>query len=140
MTTGTSSRADLLPEPTELTKPFWDGLSEGKLRLQHCKDCGKYQYPAETFCFHCGSQNVEWKDASGRGEVHTFITVHQRYHPAFADLIPYNVSVVELAEGPRLVTNVESIAPDDVRIGMPVRIAPRKESNGQYAVVFERDE
>lgn len=56
------------------------------------------------------------------------------------DLIPYNVSVVELAEGPRLVTNVESIAPDDVRIGMPVRIAPRKESNGQYAVVFERDE
>lgn len=140
MTTGTRSRADLLPEPTELTKPFWDGLSEGKLRLQHCDECDKYQYPAETFCFHCGSLNVEWKDASGKGEVHTFITVHQRYHPAFADLIPYNVSVIELAEGPRLVSNVESIAPEDVRIGMPVRIAPRKESNGQYAIAFERDE
>ena len=140
MTTGTSSRADLLPEPTEMTKPFWDGLSEGKLRLQHCGDCDKYQYPPETFCFHCGSLKVEWKDASGKGKVHTFITVHQRYHAAFADLIPYNVSVIELAEGPRLVSNVESIAPEDVQIGMPVRVAPRQESNGQYAIAFERDE
>lgn len=137
--TSAPSRADLLPEPTELSQPFHDGLAEGKLRLQHCPDCDSHQYPPEIFCYQCGSTNVTWKDASGKGVVHTFITVHQRYHPVFADLIPYNVSVIELAEGPRIVSNVVSIDPHDVRIGMPVHAAPKQESNGRYALVFERD-
>lgn len=137
--TNASARADLLPEPTDLTRPFWDGLAEGKLRLQHCRECDNYQYPAEAFCYFCGATDIEWKDASGKGEVHTFITVHQRYHPAFADLIPYNVSVVELEEGPRLVSNVIGIDVGDVRIGLPVRVAPQKESNGQFALAFERN-
>ena len=129
-------RAKLLAEPTELDQPFWDGLSEGKLRLQYC--CSGFQYPFETFCFKCGSDDVSWRDASGEGEVHTFVTVHQRYHAAFADILPYNVSVIELDEGLRIVSNVINIDTDDVKIGMRVKVSPQPAGDGRYALFFEK--
>ena len=133
-------RAKLLAEPTELDQPFWDGLAEGKLRIQHCSidTCGNYQYPFETFCFRCGSDDIGWDDASGEGEIHTFVTVHQRYHAAFADILPYNVSVIELDEGTRIVSNVINIDTDDVKIGMRVKVAPQPAGDGRYALFFEK--
>lgn len=129
-------RAKLLAEPTELDQPFWDGLAEGKLVIQHCS-CGNYQYTFETFCFNCGSDDIGWSDTNGEGEIHTFVTVHQRYHAAFSDIIPYNVSVIELDEGPRIVSNVINIDTDNVKIGMRVKVAPQPAGDGRYALFFE---
>jgi uncharacterized OB-fold protein len=69
----------------------------------------------------CGG-DVAWRQASGRGVVHTYIVMHQVYHPGFKDLVPYNVTVVELAEGPMLVTNLVGVANDEIRIGAQVEI------------------
>ena len=88
-----ANKVVLLPEPTVIDAPFWDGLRAGELRLQHCTGCQSFQYPAETFCYDCGSADLEWEAASGGGTVYSFITVHQRYHAAFAENLPYNVSV-----------------------------------------------
>lgn len=131
-------KAELLPPVTPLDAPFWDGLREGELRLQQCAACQSFQYPPETFCYACGSTKVEWKRASGRGTVYSFITVHQRFHAAFTDEMPYNVSIVELEEGPRVVSNVIGIPPHDVTVGMAVKASPRPVTEEQSALYFER--
>jgi hypothetical protein len=64
---------------------------------------------------------MHWEDASGQGKVFSFVVVHRVYHPAFADQVPYVVAVVELAEGPRLLTNIVGIAPEKVRCGLAVK-------------------
>lgn len=129
-------KADLIPDITEANAPFWTGLNEGRLVLQHCDACQSWQHSSESFCFACGSFQMSWQQASGTGTVHTFIIVHQRFHPAFADDLPYNVSVIELDEGPRLVTNLVDIANEDIRIGMRVRLAPRLASETQHQPTF----
>lgn len=131
------ARAQLLSEPTELDQAYWDGLAAGKLRVQHCNACKSYQTPPETFCYVCGSDDVAWKDASGRGTVHSFITVHQKYHPAFYEMVPYNVSVVELEEGPRLVANVVNVDPHEVTVGMDVK-AIAQPVGDRVALFFEK--
>lgn len=133
----TDVRAELLAEPTELDRAYWDGLAEGKLRVQQCGACKSYQVAPETFCYACGSDDIAWKDASGRGTVFSFITVHQKYHPAFYELVPYNVSVVQLEEGPRLVTNLVDIDPHDVQVGMDVKATMRSVGD-RVALFFER--
>lgn len=132
-------RATLLPAPTPLDEPFWDGLHEGELRLKHCKSCNAYQYPPETFCYECGSTDMEWQVASGRGTVYSFITVHQRFHAAFADNRPYNVAIIQLEEGPRLVSNVVGIPPHDVQVGMSVKAAPHALTEEQSVLYFEQN-
>lgn len=133
----TDVRAALLAEPTDLDRAYWDGLAEGKLRVQRCGACKSCQAQPETFCYTCGSDDIVWTDVSGRGTVFSFITVHQKYHPAFYELVPYNVSIVELEEGPRLVANVVDVDPHEVRVGMAVRAAMRPVGD-RVALFFER--
>jgi len=66
--------------------------------------------------------NSEWVKVSGRGKLYTWTTIFQRYHPAFADELPYNVAMVELEEGPRVITNVVECKNDDLHIGMEVEV------------------
>ena len=127
--------AELAPASTELNAPHLEGLLAGELRLQRCKQCGQYQYPPESFCYHCPSTDLEWEAVAGNGTVYSFIVVHQRYHPAFGDRLPYNVAIIELDEGPRLIANVLNVADNGVEIGMRVR--PRIERlDGETAALF----
>jgi uncharacterized OB-fold protein len=121
--------AELLPEVNDLTAPYWEGLEQGEFRLQHCEDCDAYQYPPEKFCRFCPSERLEFRTVEGHGAVYSFITVRQRYHPAFTDLIPYNVSIIELDEGPRVIANLLEVDHEAVEIGMRVR--PRIEAVGE---------
>ncbi len=109
-----------LPEPDDASRPFWDGAAAGKLMLMRCKDCGAWRLPARMHCDECLSTSVAWEQASGRGTVRTFGVMHQRYHPGFAADLPYNVTIVELEEGPRLPTNLVGVSNADIRVGMPV--------------------
>ena len=131
-------RADLLAEPTELDQGYWDGLAEGKLRVQQCGACKHWQEVPETFCYACGADEMAWQNVSGKGTVHTFITVHQKYHPAFYDLVPYNVSVIELDEGPRITANIVNTAPNNVQIGMKVTAKPAPVGD-RVALFFEKE-
>ncbi len=128
--------AELLPEATELTAPYWEGLERGELRLQYCQDCGAFQYPPESFCRACPSERLEWRAVEGGGSVYSFIIVRQRYLPAFGDLIPYNVAIVELDEGPRVIANLLDVDNEAIEIGMRVR--SRIEPVGdRFALYFE---
>lgn len=131
--------ADLLPPVTDLMREYYDGLAAGVLRMQHCKSCGNYQHPPESFCYHCPSTDLEWETVSGHGSVYSFIVVHQRYHPAFAELLPYVVAAVQLDEGPRMLGMLVE-DPENVEIG--TRVQPRIErvSEERGVLFFQRED
>lgn len=122
MTTSTEY-AKPLPVRTEENAPFWDSAKRHALEMQRCGDCGRFRYPVAEYCPRCLSPATEWTPVSGKGSVYSFIIVHQRYDPSFADDLPYNVAIVELDEGPRLVSNIIGIPNGDIRVGMPLTIS-----------------
>ncbi|WP_426958430.1 Zn-ribbon domain-containing OB-fold protein [Muricoccus radiodurans] len=109
------------PELDELTRPYWDGLAEGVLRFQRCAACGHAWLPPRDACPRCLSAEAVWEAAGGGGRVVSWVVFHKAYHDAFADRVPYNVAIVELEEGPRLITNI--LGPNGrLRVGLPVRL------------------
>ena len=111
-----------LPRPTEDSGPYWEAAHHGELRMQRCGDCGLVRFPPSLLCARCLSETVEWVRLSGRGTVFSWIVVHQSQHPAFNADTPYNVTIVELEEGPRLHTQLVGCTNDAIHIGMPVEV------------------
>jgi uncharacterized protein len=111
-----------LPRPTEDSAPYWDAAQRGELCMQRCSDCGHTRFPPSVLCARCLSERHEWTRLSGRGTVFSWIIVHQSQHPAFNADTPYNVTIVELEEGPRLHATVVDCPNDQIRIGMPVEV------------------
>lgn len=111
-----------LPVVEPLSQPFWDAAAQGRLVVQACADCGHRQLPAALSCVACRGRALEWVEVSGRGAVHTFTVMHRAYHPAFADELPYNVSIIELDEGPLLLSNVVGVPSGELRIGQRVEV------------------
>ena len=109
-----------VPVPTPETEPFWAGTLAGELRVQRCNNCGRHYFYPRPFCPTCWSDDVAWKEASGRGTLYTYSIVHVNDLPPFAERVPYVAAVVELDEGPRVMTNVEGVAFEDLRVEMPV--------------------
>lgn len=91
-----------LGDPT--TVPFWQGAREGKLLIQRCAACGSHQFYPRPVCIRCGSLEVGWVQASGRGVVYSMTTVRVPVTPELEP--PYVVALVDLEEGPRLLTNL----------------------------------
>ena len=111
-----------LPQPNGDTKPFWDGCKEHRLRFQKCQNCGHIRWPPSIICPMCYSYDTEWIVAGGRGKVYTFAVYHQIYHAAFANDIPYITTIIELEEGPHILSNIVGCSPDQVRCDMPVEV------------------
>ncbi|MCY3543324.1 MAG: Zn-ribbon domain-containing OB-fold protein, partial [Chloroflexi bacterium] len=116
----TVSRAPL-PQPTPESQPFFDALKQRRLLIQRCTDCGNAYYYPRPFCPACLSSAVEWEQASGKGTLYSFVINH-RAAPGF--VAPYIIAVVELDEGPRMMSNLVDVEPDPdmVRCEMPVEI------------------
>jgi uncharacterized OB-fold protein len=113
-----------LPQPDPVTTPYWDSLREHAMKIQRCNDTGKYFfYPRGVSPFTL-SDNISWELVSGQGTLHAFTIVYNMRAPGFADEVPYVVAIVELAEGPRLMTNLIGVEPDPaaIKIGTPVEI------------------
>ncbi len=111
-----------VPAPNVETAPFWAATREHRLTVQHCLECGQPRFYPRTLCPKCGSDQVEWRDCSGTGTVYSYTVVYRAPSEAFATDVPYVVAIVALDEGPHLMTNVVGCAPEQVRIGMPVRV------------------
>jgi uncharacterized OB-fold protein len=123
----TETAEPLLPEPNELTRSFWAGAREHRLVIQRCASCQTYQHPPEPICHHCLSFDLSYQAVSGQARVYSCEVATQAFHPYFQDKLPFSIAVVELAEQPdlRLVTNIVDIPPEEVRVGLPVRVAFR---------------
>ncbi|MFO8011607.1 MAG: Zn-ribbon domain-containing OB-fold protein [Dehalococcoidia bacterium] len=100
--------------------PFWDGAKEHKLMLQKCKSCGSWLNPPRPMCPKCRSTESEWVAARGKGTIYSWVTYNEAPHPAFKT--PYAAVLVELEEGPRIVSNMTDVKPEDISIGMPVEV------------------
>jgi uncharacterized protein len=113
-----------LPKPDGTTQEFWDSVKAHQMRIQKCNDTGKYFFYPRGMSPFTLSDNVSWEPVSGRGVLHAFTIVHQNRAPGFADEVPYVVAMVELDEGPRMMTNLIDVVadPEHVRIGMPVEV------------------
>ncbi len=125
-----------LPSPDAETQPFWDGCKHGEFLLRHCNSCGRDHYYPRPFCPHCWSDDVAWTPAAGTGTVYTYSVVHVNDLPPFNERVPYVAAIVELDEGPRVMTNVEGVAPDAVRIGMRVSVVFKPISDDVTIPVF----
>ncbi len=111
-----------MPAPDADTVRFWEGLREGKLLLQHCHECGHIQYYQQALCRACGGETLTHRAASGRGKVHSFSVVHRAPGPAFKSDVPYAVLLVELVEGPRMISTYVGGDPSEVTFDMEVML------------------
>ncbi len=109
-----------LPKPDKYTQPFWDACQRRVLEVVACRDCGQLFLPGAPICPECWSTSLEAQPVSGAGEVFTFTVYRHQYHPSFE--VPYVVALIELAEGPRLISNVVGCDPGAVCIGMSVQV------------------
>jgi len=112
-----------LPNPAPLvapeTEPYWNATAEGKLSIPYCTSCGAAVYYPRAHCPTCYTDSLEWRDLSGKGTVYSF-TIVRRGEGPYAEVTPYVVAYIELDEGPRVLSNVVEIDPEDVEIGMAV--------------------
>jgi uncharacterized OB-fold protein len=127
----------IIPGMTELTRPYWDAALEGRLVVQECQQCRRLWHPPLPACPHCHGTDLGWRELSGTGTVYTYTVVRHATHVALADQVPYVVAIVELAEGPRLVTRVTGCPPGEVRAGMPVLVRFRPVADGVKLAYFE---
>lgn len=111
-----------VPLPDEDSAPFWEAAARGELVVQRCAACGRPRHPPRPVCPACRSFEHRWEPASGRGRVWSWIVAHPPVLPAFADLAPFNVAVVELPEGVRMVGRILGVADDRVHEGMAVEV------------------
>jgi uncharacterized protein len=127
----------VVPGMTELTAPYWAAAREGRLVVQECQACRQVWHPPLHRCPHCHSAGLGWRAVSGDGTVYTYTVVRHPTHFAFADKTPYVLAIVELAEGPRLVSAVTGCEPGQVRVGLPVRVVFREVAAGTTLPYFE---
>ena len=114
-----------LPKINADNQTFWKECRNHVLKIQKCQECEKLRWPPAFLCPQCLDQKSDWVEMSGKGRVYTFAVYHTAFHPGFKEEVPYVVAVVELAEGPRMMSNIVDCDPNDVCCGMPVSVTWR---------------
>lgn len=121
-----------LPEPTKISRPFWDSCKAGAMKMQRCADCGNVAFYPVYICPECASRKLEWTPMSGRGEVHTYTIA-----PSTFDDGTMVVALVELEEGAMMTSNVVNVDPGAVHIGMKVQVVYRAVSDDITLPLYE---
>jgi uncharacterized protein len=111
-----------LPKPTPWTKPFWDAAKQHKLVLKHCKDCGNVDHPPYLYCRKCQSDNMEWREASGKATLYSFAVNEVGVPFPFMPDLPYITALVDLKEGPRMISTVVECDFKDLKNGMDLEV------------------
>jgi uncharacterized OB-fold protein len=125
-----------VPNPSPETQEFWDGTKAGELRLQRCEACDHAYFPPRPFCPRCAGRKVRWFTASGRGQLYSYV-IHHRPVPGFVP--PYSIAVVELDEGPRMMTNIVHCpqTPEALQLDMPVEVTFTQISDAIWLPQFQ---
>ena len=120
-----------LPTPEGDTIEFWEATKEERLLIKHCNACGAYSYYPRPFCPKCWSENVEWFEASGKATLYSWSVIYSNDMPPFKDKVPYVAAIVDLAEGPRMMTNIVGCpqTPEALVLDMPLQVKFEKFSD-----------
>jgi uncharacterized OB-fold protein len=124
-----------LPEPSNISRPFWDSCKAEAMEIQRCADCGTYAFYPVFVCPECASRALEWKRVSGRGSVYTYTVAAQSVFESVEG--PVVVALIELEEGAMLTSNIRTADPAAVHIGMKVKIAYEPVSDDITLPIFE---
>lgn len=111
------------PVPTPETARYWEGCRDHKLLIQKCADCGRHQFYPRAVCSHCGSANIGWVEASGRGSVVSYTVMHRAVSKAYAADVPAVLALVRLDEDVQMMTNIIDCDAERVRTGLAVEVA-----------------
>lgn len=130
-----ADRADL-PTIEDDSREYWDAAADGRLLIARCGSCGRIHHYPRVICPYCWSEDVTAVEASGQATLYTYSTVYMNDLPPFRDRLPYIAAVVDLAEGPRLMTTIVGCEPDRLRIGMALQFEPQVIADGVTAAVF----
>jgi uncharacterized OB-fold protein len=112
------------PLADERTQPFWDAANKEQLVAPRCAVCGKFRMPPTRFCANCLSMDLEYPPLPGTGTVFTFIIVRHPLNPNASHYVPYVPAAIDAdgAPGMRFISNVVECEPEDVKIGMRVKV------------------
>lgn len=111
-----------LPTPDLETEPFWAGVNDHKLLIKHCNACDEYHFYPRPFCPKCWSDDVEWFEASGRATLYTWSVVHVNELAPFNERLPYVAALVDLEEGPRMMSTLIDCEFDAIEAGMALEV------------------
>lgn len=114
-----------VPQPiTPEARPYWEGLKQERLMLPRCGDCGHVFWYPRVLCPRCQSRAITWVQSTGKGRLYAFEIAYQSFSKAMGVPPPYVLAMVELAEGPRMLSNLVNVTPDpgQVTIDMPVEV------------------
>ena len=117
-----SEYAKPLPRGDGLNGEFYEYCRRHELRFQRCSKCGRWRHMPRETCPDCGSREFDWARSSGRGEVYTWTVVYRASHPGFEPEVPFAAVVVEMEEGPRVVSHLVDVPIESLAIGMPVEV------------------
>jgi uncharacterized protein len=112
--------ASMLQQDSD-SRPYWEGLQQGELRIQRCDACECAVFYPRAFCPHCHADTLSWIVASGRGTIYSYTVVHQAFGP-FAAEAPFCAAIVELEEGVRMMTRIINAPRERIVIGAAVRV------------------
>ncbi|MFJ7977321.1 Zn-ribbon domain-containing OB-fold protein [Peribacillus sp. JNUCC 23] len=111
------------PTITAVSKPFWDAVARKEFILQKCADCEKWVFYPREICPHCWSNRLEWTPATGNARLKTWGIVHRPGHSAWLEVAPYVLGVVELEEGPTMLTHLLLDPDQGLQIGLPLQVS-----------------
>lgn len=108
------------PRITPWAAPLWEGCQRGKLVLPYCEQCMESFYYPRLWCPGCLGQQLSWREVSGEGHIYSFSIIYQSPLPSYQGDVPYVLAIIELKEGPRMMTNVVNCELTEVIVGMSV--------------------
>ena len=112
----------VLPKPSAWSKPFWEGTKNHQLLIQQCSDCHKFIMYPKKYCPNCLSEDLAWIKASGEGIIYSYTVMRANPPSPFVDELPYVVSVIELKEGVRILSNIINSDLDKLECGKEVKV------------------
>ncbi|WP_109474137.1 Zn-ribbon domain-containing OB-fold protein [Ornithinimicrobium cavernae] len=124
------------PTPTAVSAPFWEAAQERRLAYQRCADCAQAVFPPRAHCPHCWSESLTWQESTGHGTIASFTVAHRPGHPAFAELAPFVLALIDVQDGFRLLSRLTTNPEEGLAVSAPVRVV--WESSGDWTLpLFE---
>jgi uncharacterized OB-fold protein len=113
----------------DINQPHRDGLAAGRLMFQRCNHCGNAWLPARSECPHCLAADYSWIAASGDARLVSWVVYHRAFNEAFKNRVPYTVAVVQLNEGPRMISNIVGVDSSALKIDQALKLQIDREGD-----------